>query len=79
MYQGDNLMNNGVIIPSIVYEHFVYNHSGFNPQKGGTERVVDTLSEYFSKDGHSIFYATAHNETKYKAPYPYLVLDEHMI
>lgn len=54
-----------------------YNHSGFNPKKGGTERVVDTLSEYFSKDGHSIFYATVHNETKYKAPYPYLVLDEH--
>lgn len=54
-----------------------YNHSGFNPKKGGTERVVDTLSENFSKDGHSIYYATIHNETKYKSPYPYLVLDEY--
>lgn len=51
--------------------------SGFDPKKGGTEMVVDTLSEVFQKDGNSIFYAGIHSETKYESPYPNIILDEH--
>lgn len=51
--------------------------SGFEPKYGGTEKVMDTLSRYFTRDGHSIFYAAIHRATDYHPPYPYLVLDDH--
>lgn len=53
--------------------------SGFDPKKGGTEKVVDTLSKYFSRDGNSIFYVGIHSETDYEPPYPYLILDKYRL
>lgn len=49
--------------------------TGFDPQCGGTEKVMETLSNCFARDGHCVFYASIHKATDYIAPFPHLVLD----
>lgn len=51
--------------------------SGFGPQiGGGTEKVMETLSQCFASDGNSIFYVSFHRILGYNAPFPHLVLDD---